>query len=506
MPAIAPILEQTVNKIRFSVDQVKPAPKKLPITNAKLLCEKYFEKPLLAFSHSDDFSLVPTQAVHPFVQAVHISFSQHRPLIITPDIVWITLAQGFAQHVNNNAEALRSRFVSHQGKKKLVIETDSLSPESWSKMVFQWALKIGDHVGAELCNLLECNFTTTTLITRTVSYAVIMDTFQKYFDYEAQFICGITDITFEGTVEDWQSIYDRIQYIAQYDLGWWTDRVLPICAEFVATAAGKPSLEFWQSIYIPQKVYGGELITGWLADLFPYLTNTASVPNPILNCDRINFIAQPGISPDSIPLGLSQVPIVLNTSTGESSLALMAGFIGVHQTEAGQLRPEIGWAVIKGVSLTASLDKIQQEHITNPPINWQEFDVEFDHIPKDIVQMLSRFDGAILYADTDHPWKLDRYDPSKTYQVEAGGFWPYKGCVTHFIQLGNKKDRRCLAYFGNWIVLGKVDYGKLENPVLIADSLPNLFEKIFQAEGAYYFDSPKFVPIYIDLDGDRKSS
>ena len=54
--------------------------------------------------------------------------------------------------------------------------------------------------------------------------------------------------------------------------------------------------------------------------------------------------------------------------------------------------------------------------------------------------------------------------------------------------------------------MGKVDYGKLENPVLIADSLPNLFEKIFQAEGAYYFDSPKFVPIYIDLDGDRKSS
>ncbi len=76
-----------------------------------------------------------------------------------------------------------------------------------------------------------------------------------------------------GTVEDWQSISDRVQVIAEYDLDWWTARLMPICREFVETALGRSSLEFWRCIYKSEPVYGVELITGWLTDLFPYITH-----------------------------------------------------------------------------------------------------------------------------------------------------------------------------------------------------------------------------------------
>ncbi len=41
------------------------------------------------------------------------------PCALTPDALWITLARGFALHVNHNAEEHRHKFVSHSGRKKL---------------------------------------------------------------------------------------------------------------------------------------------------------------------------------------------------------------------------------------------------------------------------------------------------------------------------------------------------------------------------------------------------
>ena len=67
-------------------------------------------------------------------------------------------------------------------------------------------------------------------------------------------------------MDDWCKIRDRIEIIGQYDLDWWTERLLPICDGIIETVAGKPILEFWQNICKPQSMYGGEVITGWLAD------------------------------------------------------------------------------------------------------------------------------------------------------------------------------------------------------------------------------------------------
>lgn len=43
--------------------------------------------------------------------AASASFFLHYPLRLSPDAVWLTLARGFALHVNLHAEQLRHRFV-----------------------------------------------------------------------------------------------------------------------------------------------------------------------------------------------------------------------------------------------------------------------------------------------------------------------------------------------------------------------------------------------------------
>ncbi|MEH2165025.1 MAG: hypothetical protein V7K38_29235 [Nostoc sp.] len=80
MTVLATILEQTVGKIRFCVDDVKSAQERLPVKSAKFQLEKQLGKQLLAFSHNDTFEVIPDQGIHSLALAVHTAFSEHRPL------------------------------------------------------------------------------------------------------------------------------------------------------------------------------------------------------------------------------------------------------------------------------------------------------------------------------------------------------------------------------------------------------------------------------------------
>jgi hypothetical protein len=535
MSSIATVLEKNVSQIRFCVDDVELAKKLLPVNDALPQLEKKFDRKLIAFSYDKSLKLIADTGVHPLAHAIHAAFSDHRPLVLTPDIIWITLAQGFAQHINNNAEKLRSHLVQHKGKQKLVVETPEIprTVQKWSDLIQEWTLQIRDHVGSDLYRLLECTFSTTTPITQTVSHVVMIDAFQQYFDYEIRGVCGIPDITLMGTVDDWQDICDRVRSMAQYELGWWTNRVLPICREFVKTASGNPSLSFWQAIYKPKKIYGGELITGWLAELFPYLkhhvTEIPSVRNRILSIDRVDLTVDDGISPDSLPTGLSQVTIKLrHPNDKEYNLELVAGFIGVCQSKDGELKPELGWALrqkegwelkpelgfalrIPSDRFAELLDKIQQEHITQAPVNWNRFEFGFDSVPKEIIQLLDRFNGATLFADSGHSWEINKYnntlvDISTIYRIAWSDTLNYQlnyydKRVTNLINL---EDGRCIAYnSAGLIILGglvlrsdasdnEICQFELENVVIIAQSILELFERIFLSEGEYYFDDPSF--------------
>jgi hypothetical protein len=149
----APILHRSDNEICFQVDEVTSCQERLASTKAKSKLEEKTGRSLLACSHDNAFEVVGVREVgdHGLVNAVHLAFSEHRPLVLTPDAVWMTLAQGFAQHINNHAEALRSCLVSHKGKAKLEVEAmEPTEPQHWVNVVEQWAGAIKQHVGEEL--------------------------------------------------------------------------------------------------------------------------------------------------------------------------------------------------------------------------------------------------------------------------------------------------------------------------------------------------------------------
>src|SRR5437016_5463297 len=76
-----------------------------------------------AFSHRGE-KLLKSQSQNGLVSAAHTAFDQHFPLVLTPDTVWITLTMGLATHIDKNAETLRKQFVSHEGKRKIIVRRD----------------------------------------------------------------------------------------------------------------------------------------------------------------------------------------------------------------------------------------------------------------------------------------------------------------------------------------------------------------------------------------------
>ncbi len=301
---------------------------------------------------------------HPLIDAVATAFSQHRPLILSPDSIWLVIEQGFAHHIAENSEALRSRLVRHDGRRELHSTVGDLSLGSFESAIADWSSQILAASDPVLHETLICDFSTTTPLIHTASEIVLMDCYSTYFSYVLDCICGIPKITVTGTPEDWQRMRTRIEVLETYGLDWWVCRMRPIFDEFIRTSEGHPSLPFWQAIYKPKKAYGTETVTGWIADLFPYLTDESKRHRShIFEHERKEWAipvaagvksfgpgdpgADLGVAPKMFPSGLASVPLKVTLPDNRTlALDLVGGFLAIQQDpEDFALSPVLGWAV-----------------------------------------------------------------------------------------------------------------------------------------------------------------
>jgi hypothetical protein len=287
--------------------------------------------------------------LHPLIDAVHTAFAQHRPLILSPDDIWLVIAQGFSHHVTENAETLRPRLVRHQGRRELCTDVSDLTVASFEQAIGSFSAQIRDATDPVLHETLICDFSTTTPAIRVASEVALMDTFSSYFIYRVGCVCGIPKITIQGSPEDWRRIRARIEVLGTFELEWWVSRLRPILDEFVLAASGEPTADFWKAIYKPEKAYATTLTTGWITDLFPYLNEAPHHKrNHVLAVAREGWAlpARNGVPPKRFPSGLSSVPIKVVVKAESFDLDLVAGFLAVKQGASDlALSTVIGWSV-----------------------------------------------------------------------------------------------------------------------------------------------------------------
>lgn len=123
-------------------------------------------------------------AYHPFVAAVHAAFSDHRPLVLGPDAVWLMIAQGLAFHVQANAEQQRSRIVAHEGRELVWVRRDDFvkgaAENPWPEVFAALSVQVKERTGA-LHELALADFSTTDAIARSASEIALLSAAQPYF-------------------------------------------------------------------------------------------------------------------------------------------------------------------------------------------------------------------------------------------------------------------------------------------------------------------------------------
>jgi hypothetical protein len=292
-----------------------------------------------------------TQKMNGFLNAIHVAFDLHYPLVLSPDDVWLAIAQGFAAHVNQHAEELRKQFVEHDGKAKIVIERNGFrkgSPDNdWMGGFHEFSDKIAEHIGKKR-DLLVGGFSTTGPQERAASEIVLMDAMKSYFDYGCRTCCGIPNVTLLGTVDDWTQIRDRAQVLAEFKCEAWVKSLTAVLDRFVAAAKGSADPKFWQSLYHEGGGSGGPYVTGFVNVFFPYVGQ-----GKYTRSNRATFEWSKGIghmcggpTPGDFPMGLSSVPFEWEYFDQTFPMQFLGGFVGATQDpDTLAVRPSIGWAV-----------------------------------------------------------------------------------------------------------------------------------------------------------------
>ena len=346
--------------ITFVVDEDLPAPKTtIPAYDDQWVAKKIvgtagipeelqrvvktsFEGERIGYMATDNFFKC-------FVQA----YADHRPLELSPDVVWLIISQGFSRYVNAHTDEMRDLLVFHEGKKDLVVNSnnDVLSPNGdWELLLNDFSASIAENTKGELADLMIADFTTTGITERIASQISLMDVVKEYFNFlNVAISCGIPSITLKGSPGDWQKVLDKARCLKKYNLEKWARDLEDILEEFVKASEGRPNKEFWQGIVKKRRVDQLQADRGCL----PNLEKTTKLDGWFLKF----FPNEDGETSDSVlwnssmPEEMVRVPfkhILIHPVTGEVaktiSMELWAGFVGVEENaKTHALSPKIGW-------------------------------------------------------------------------------------------------------------------------------------------------------------------
>ena len=363
--------------VTFAVDEVEPASKPLGWKQSGAKIAKNLHQPLpddlfsewepeiIANSFADEKNMCAIGEDVVF-QMLLRAWCQHRPVVLTPDAIWLVICQQLSHAVNKNPEKYRKLLVNHDGQKTLRLQVlnDLLSDQAdWEGLMARFAAEIGKYTNNDIATKLVADFSTTGTDELIASEVTLMDVVKPFFKYEAFYVvCGIPSITLTGTPEDWQKVLDKTRTLSDYGFGWWVEDLEPILGEFIKASEGQPDISFWKDIVKktrPQTIQGPTCskkqpkmtkFDGWFLKLFPF-DNDGRTPSEVTISKTM--LAETVCVPLKYDI-MDPSGKLMKTY----DLELVAGIVGVVDNPVDfSLTPKIGWFV----RTVKSEEIIQQE-------------------------------------------------------------------------------------------------------------------------------------------------
>ena len=316
-----------------------------------------------------DHSLNPEQNlayIHsnvPVLNGFYTAHTNHYPIRLKPDDIWLLIVQAFSNHVNANSEKLRKYFVDFDGKKRLTVEYDLSDISQVNRKVLEnFSEQINNqmkkYLGEKLIDILTPNFSTSTYDYKIIGKISIMGAFKKYFDYHMMLCgCGTPYIILEGTAQDYKEIISKAKELEKYEFGWYINKIIPHIEKMVEAKEGKIDVDYFKNMIQRKEVteteYGPsgmekyevkyDYIAGWFLNFFAYLNkkdhhgNIYTFQKDSMKVKKFNELANQMLV---VPFTIEDV---VHKKTYD--MKYKVGFIGCDQNDKNEVIPVQGWFV-----------------------------------------------------------------------------------------------------------------------------------------------------------------
>lgn len=366
LPLLSSLFAEPVHKpIVFTVCDEPLATKLLPTVPAHQILAKPLTDTLEAHSPAPDQDWLSTPSQHhPFLRAAHLAFADHRPLAISPDMVWLLLTQMAAAEVIKQPETYREFFANHEfGKRTLSVRRDDFVPGSsqnnWSSVFAEFETMIiannPDSPAAKFSHPFSSS-TPSQIATRRLT---LLAAASPYYEFRIRSFCGIPRFELHGTPSDWQWIRDNAGHLRKLGLKRRIDALLPVLNEFINASNNNPDPAFWRSFYKFSSMSGSSYTSGWI-NLF-FIEDNEELLDVVLKPDfkwsqASHKTSTRGAedlplalrSEDEKPTGCQQIDFTWDIRGEQVPMVIRAGFLGISQDpKTLTLTPAIGWQVLK---------------------------------------------------------------------------------------------------------------------------------------------------------------
>ncbi|EMI44240.1 hypothetical protein RRSWK_03308 [Rhodopirellula sp. SWK7] len=383
-------IAHTPDGVSFDLFDVELACEALPTSNTKDALASLVGGELEATSDYGS-DCVCDLDFNPLIAAVKLAHDQHRPLSLSPDVIWLTVCQGIATHVKENWGAVREHIVmpSEFAVRQIEVSTEEFpigSPEAaWDDLIELAVSSTRGKLHDSFADRFQLDFSTSTRTGRVAMDVVLFSAVNNAFSlFDRMSICGIPQITLRGTPDDWSRLRQRVDGLETFGLTDWVNRLYPILNQFVAASRGEVNHGFWRSIFtVDDAICGKEnRINGWIGQLFPYLCSAmkGNVPNPLVT----GAGGEPPMHRD-FPIGVNEVVMQSQRST---RVQIIGGLIGVEQRKGSMvLEPKLGWGVQRVDSFGDLLDRMARSNYCR----FRRAELMSRPVCKNHCSMLSRF-------------------------------------------------------------------------------------------------------------------
>jgi len=351
-------------QLQVKGQSVKPptdTPRSYTLAKALQASDIFEKKSGQLITASEPKNTVRASLNNSFVSALYEAYNSHYFLVIRPDDVWLTIVLALADYINNHAEEMRDLFVTHQGKEDLIIYTTHVGKH----IVEQFSEAIDKKTLASVRDFIEPRFSTTTANDSLVARVALLGALKNYFAYGCCIMCGIPQVTLEGTMEDWQKLRSKIvelgnRYAAnQPQLGWWRDILLPIVDQFILSYQGSPNEDFWQSCANSKGGGSGPTyVSGWAVAFAPFEKGVWR----LASAEHILATGEYGKleSTDFKTSATMEVPFTVNDNGNVYEAYMYAGgIVNTYDPTTNTLRPSFDFAMFSVPDGTlAAKDKV----------------------------------------------------------------------------------------------------------------------------------------------------